>query len=88
MTVGRRAMLKRGHRDIRSGERWKTAGDTDCLLVLGGSGVVLFDGEFFAGVLSVNPILGEVGKILASLKIELTVRNKCSDFREELFSVA
>ena len=44
--------------------------DADGLLVLGGSGVVLFDGEFFAGALSVDPILGEGRKLEAGLDVE------------------
>ena len=37
--------------------------------MLGGSGVVLFDAEFFAGVLSVNPALGERTELKAGLNI-------------------
>jgi len=49
------------HRNVRAWEWWEAALDFDYLLMLGGSGVVLFDGEFFAGVLSIDPILGESG---------------------------
>ena len=49
------------HRHVAAWKRRQTSLDADHLLVLGGSGVVLFDGEFFARVLSVNPVLGERG---------------------------
>ena len=45
----------------RAWELREAASDADHLLVLGGTRVDLFDGEFFAGVLSVDPILGESG---------------------------
>jgi hypothetical protein len=46
---------------LESWHYWQSALDSYYLLVLGGSGVELFDGEFFAGVLSVDPVLGERG---------------------------
>jgi len=67
--VGRVAVEHR-HRDVRAGERGEPALDADCLLVLGGSGVVLFDGEFFASVLGIDPILGERAELEPSLDVE------------------
>ena len=66
MAVGRRPAVER-HRNVRARERWEAALDFDYLLVLGGSGVELFDGKFFAGVLSVQPILCEGAEFEPSL---------------------
>ena len=59
-----------GHRNVRTWEWWEPAFNFDYLLVLGRTGVNLLDGEFFAGVLSVDPVLGERAEFLASLNIE------------------
>jgi len=46
--------------------------------MLGGSGVVLFDSEFFAQVLTIEPRLGECRKILTSLNVEFSTCDKNS----------
>jgi len=88
VAVGRRLAVEHGHRHVRARECWEAAFDTDRLLVLGGSGVDLFDAEFFTCVLAIDPVLGERAEFEAGLNIQLAASDKNSDLGEEIFRVA
>jgi hypothetical protein len=89
MAVCHRLAVELRHQHaLESWHCWQTARNYDALLVLGGSSVDLFDGEFFAGVLSIEPSFCETAEFEAGLNVEPTLADKCGDLGEELFGVA